>query len=344
MILEVKNNFMKITAFYLIVSIVILTSCKTNKEDIVIIEGNAQGTTYHITYLSSDGVQYKKEIDSLLAKIDLSMSTWIPNSIISRINNNERNVILDDYFITVFKKSAEVSQKTQGFFDITVGPLVNSWGFGSTTKKPLKQAKIDSLLKLVNYKMVTLENKKVIKEKPKIKIDFNAIAQGYSVDILANFLESKGIKNYLVELGGELKAKGKKEDEYWKVGIDQPTENALTDRKLEAIINLNNRSLATSGNYRKFYIEGNQKFSHIINPKTGYPAKNSLLSTTVIADDVITADAYATAFMVMGLNNSIAFLEKNKELNLEVYFIYDDKGKWKTYTSENLKKQLTEIN
>jgi thiamine biosynthesis lipoprotein len=192
--------------------------------------------------------------------------------------------------------------------------------------------------------MLKLEGNKIIKAKPEIKLDFNAIAQGYTVDVLANYLESKGINNYLVELGGELKAKGKKENENWKVGIDKPDEKATSERKLEAVINLNNKALATSGNYRKFYEESGQKFSHIIDPRTGYPAKQNLLSATVIADDGITADAYATAFMVMGLKKSIQFLEDNKDLKLEVYFIYDDNGIWKTYASESLKKWIKELN
>jgi thiamine biosynthesis lipoprotein len=343
MILEAKNKCMKNVLLPLLSTLLILASCTSDKKEIIKLEGNSQGTTYHITYLSNDGILYKKAVDSLLTAIDGSMSTWIPTSIISRINNNEENVIVDDYFKVVFNKSAEVSKKTEGNFDITVGPLVNSWGFGPTTKNTLDKAKVDSLLQLVNYKMVTLKDNKIIKEKPAIKIDFNAIAQGYSVDVIADFLESKGIDNYLVELGGEIKAKGKKENEEWKVGIDQPSEEKSTERKLEAVVNLNNRALATSGNYRKFYIEGNQKLSHIIDPKTGYPAKHNLLSTTVIADDGITADAYATAFMVMGLKKSIGFLEKNENLKLEVYFIYDENGKWKTYTSESLKKQIKEL-
>jgi thiamine biosynthesis lipoprotein len=343
MTLEAKNNFMKKILFPIFSTLIMLTSCSSDKNEIVKLEGNSQGTTYHITYLSDHAILYKKEIDSLLTDIDASMSTWIPNSIISRINNNEDNVIIDDYFKTVFKKSLEVSEKTEGNFDITVGPLVNSWGFGPTTKNSLDKTEVDSLLQLVNYKMVSLRDNKIIKEKPAIKIDFNAIAQGYSVDVIADFLQSRGINNYLVELGGEIKAKGKKGNEEWKVGIDQPSEKKGEERKLEAIINLNNQALATSGNYRKFYIEGNQKLSHIIDPKTGYPAKHNLLSTTVLADDGITADAYATAFMVMGLKRSIAFIEKNKSLNLEVYFIYDENGQWKTYTSKSLKQRIKEL-
>ncbi|WP_418263024.1 FAD:protein FMN transferase [Flavobacterium faecale] len=331
------------TFFILLFTLFLLTRCSSQKVEIIKLEGKAQGTTYHITYLSDNGIIYKKEIDSLLNVIDASMSTWIPTSIISRINNNEQNVVIDNYFETVYTKSIEVSEKTTGDFDITVGPLVNAWGFGPTNKNSLSKIQVDSLLQLVNYKKVSLKNNQVSKENPNIKIDFNAIAQGYSVDVLARFLETKGINNYLVELGGEIISKGKKGDIDWKVGIEQPNEEQAIERKLEAIINLKNRALATSGNYRKFYIEGDQKFSHIINPKTGYPAKHNLLSTTVIADDGITADAYATAFMVMGLQKSIDFLEKNKKMNLEVHFIYDENGKWKTYTSKSLENRIKKI-
>ncbi len=329
--------------YCILVFIFLLTSCNSNKKSLIKIEGNAQGTSYHISYLSDDDSNLKPAIDSLLKEIDSSMSTWLPVSHISRINNNEEDVQVDQYFIEVFNKSIEVSEKTDGLFDVTVGPLVNSWGFGVSKKTTPDSKKIDSLLQLVGYKMLKLEDNKIIKEKPEIKLDFNAIAQGYSVDVLASYLDSKGIKNYLVELGGELKAKGKKENENWKVGIDKPDEKASSERKLEAVIHLNDKALATSGNYRKFYEEDGQKFSHIINPKTGFPAKQNLLSATVIAKDGITADAYATAFMVMGLEKSIQFLNDNKDLNLEVYFIYDDHGIWKTYASDSLKKWLQEL-
>lgn len=323
--------------------ILLFTGCNPNKKSLIKVEGNAQGTTYHISYFSDDEVNHKIAIDSLLKEIDASMSTWLPTSIISRINNNDTSVTVDQYFIDVFKKSLEVSQKTDGLFDITVGPLVNSWGFGITKKNTQDSSTIDSLLHFVGYKMLKLEGNKIIKAKPEIKIDFNAIAQGYSVDVLANYFESKGIDNYLVELGGELKAKGKKDNENWKVGIDKPDEKATAERKLEAIINLDNKALATSGNYRKFFEENGQKFSHIIDPRTGYPARQNLLSATVIADDCITADAYATAFMVMGLQKSIQFLEVNEDLKLEVYFIYDDNGNLKTHASESLKKEIKEL-
>jgi thiamine biosynthesis lipoprotein len=342
MILEDKKLFMMKLLYPILVSVFFI-SCNSDKKSLIKFDGNAQGTSYHISYVSNNGISHKTGIDSLLKEIDSSMSTWLPVSIISRINNNDNSVLVDQYFIDVFNKSVEVSEKTDGLFDVTVGSLVNNWGFGDTKKATMDSTRIDSLLRLVGYRMVKLEGNKIIKLKPGIKLDFNAIAQGYSVDVLANYLESKGVANYIVELGGELKAKGKKENGNWKVGIDTPDEKATPERKLEAVINLNNKALATSGNYRKFYEENGQKFSHIINPRTGYPAKQNLLSATVIADDGITADAYATAFMVMGLKRSIQFLENNKNLRLEVYFIYDNHGIWKTYASESLKKWITEL-
>ena len=172
-------------------------------------------------------------------------------------------------------------------------------------------------------------------------LDFNAIAQGYTVDVLTAYLESRGVVDYFVELGGEVKAKGDKGDhDYWKIGIDKPKEGPVEQREIQAIVKLYNQALATSGNYRKYYEENGQKFSHIVDPKTGYPAKNNLLSATVIADDCMTADAYATAFMVMGLEKSLQFLIENRELHLGVFFVFDDNGIWKTYTSENLNKWI----
>lgn len=329
--------------FLILVSLIIITGCNSENKSLIKIDGKAQGTTWHITYLSEDSSNHKPAIDSLLKLIDSSMSTYLPSSIISRINKNDKDVIVDHYFVDVYKKSREVSEKTGGLFDVTVAPLVNAWGFGFTKKSSVDSAMIDSLLNFVDYKMIRLQGNKLIKTKPQTMLDFNAIAQGYSVDVLTSYLESMGINNYLVELGGEVKAKGKKNNENWKVGIDQPNENNISERKLEAIINLNNKALATSGNYRKFYEENGKKYAHILNPHSGYPAKQDLLSATVLAADAITADAYATAFMVMGLERSKQFLAVNKDLNLEVYFIFDQNGSWKTYSSESLKKWIKEV-
>ena len=249
--------------------------------------------------------------------------------------------MVDEYFSDVFNKSIEVSEKTKGVFDVTVAPIINAYGFGFTKKEKVNNILIDSLLKFIGYKKVRLVGRKLVKEIPQVMLDFNAIAQGYTVDVLASFLESKGISNYMVEVGGELRAKGKKlNDSSWTVGIEQPNEILTDGASLFAIIKIKDKSLATSGNYKKFYVEEGKKYAHIIDPFTGYPAKNNLLSATVIAENCMTADAYATAFMVMGLEKSKQFLSENKDLNLEVFFIYDENGVSKTYTSKNFEENV----
>ena len=306
--------------------------------------GTAQGTTYHITYRSSEGLNYKREIDSVLSHLDTSLSTYISESIISRINRNDTGIKTDEDFTKVFKKSTEVSSRTAGAFDVTVAPLINAYGFGPEKKIMVDSNVIDSLLHFVGYKQVKLEGKRVIKSRPEIKLDFNAIAQGYSVDVLCDFLESKQINHYVVELGGEVRARGRNEkDEYWKVGIDQPKEQSSNENELQAIVSLKNKSLATSGNYKKSYVQNGKRFAHIIDPHTGYPAKHNLLSATVVAPDCMTADAYATAFMVMGIEKTKQFLAKNKGLKLEVFLIYDENGLFMTYASPGIRGVIVNI-
>lgn len=318
-------------------------SC-TKTEKLIRIEGRAQGTTYHITYSSKDDVTYKAEVDSLLAKLDLSLSTYRSESIISRFNRNDSSVVADDHFLKVFGKAIEISKRTKGQFDITVTPLINAYGFGFTKRTDISDKIIDSLRQFVGYQKVRMEENKIVKEKPEVMLDFNAIAQGYSVDVLGSFLEAKGVTNYLVELGGEVKAKGTKENgEYWRVGIDQPEEGFPASRNLNTVVKLANRAMATSGNYRKYYEENGRKYAHIIHPATGYPATHNLLSASVFASDCMTADAYATAFMVMGVEQTKTFLSGNGDLSLEVFLIYDDKGTLKTYSSQKLKAWIEEI-
>lgn len=324
------------------VVIFLLASCKSELKNSIQISGAAQGTTYHITYLAGQHSNYREAIDSIFKKIDLSLSTYKPGSVISKMNRNDTAVLADDYFSDVFTKSMEVSKKTKGLFDVTVAPVINAYGFGFTKKEKVTQSLIDSLLRFVGYKKVRLTDRKLVKEMPQVKLDFNAIAQGYTVDVLSSFLESKGIRHYLVEVGGELRAKGKKSDDsYWTVGIEQPDENMAEGGTLNnVLIKIKDKSLATSGNYKKFYIEDGKKYTHIINPFTGYPAMNNLLSATVIAENCMIADAYATAFMVMGLDKAKQFLADNKNLGLEVLFIYDEKGVSKTYMSKGFEENV----
>ncbi len=332
-----KFTFLTITISLLVVN------CKQDNHKAIKIDGEAQGTTYQITYFSENNLNLKVGIDSILKRIDLSLSTYVPGSVISKINNNDTGITVDDHFVKVFNKAMEVSKKTQGLFDVTVAPVVNAWGFGFTRKGEVDSAMIDSLLDFIGYEMVRLEGIKLKKVKPQVILDFNAIAPGYTVDVLASYLESKGIFNYLIELGGEVIGKGKKyRDGYWTVGIDKPNEIQTEGRPLQAIIKLKDRALATSGNYRKFYVKNGKKYAHIIDPYTGYPAKHNLLSATVLAAECMAADAYATAFMVMGMEKSKQFIAEHEELHLDVFFIYDENGVWKTYISEKLKERIKE--
>lgn len=304
--------------------------------------GEAQGTYYAMTYWDSNSRNFQLQIDSLLQRFDSSASTYKPASIISRVNNNDTTVRTDSIFNVIFRKAMEISEKTDGAFDITVGPLVNAWGFGFSSRIKVNRHVIDSLLPLVNYRSVQLKGTRVRKDKPGIKLDYNAIAQGYSVDEIGRFLQSKGIVNFLIDVGGEVLARGQKQDAtLWSVGIEKPALNADDDRKLQAIVKLKDKALSTSGDYRKYFIENGIRYAHTIDPHTGYPVQHTLLSASVIASDCMTADAYATAFMVMGLERSKAFLMRNP--GLQVYFIYSDKkGEMRTYISPGFTQIIKE--
>ncbi|NVN94449.1 MAG: FAD:protein FMN transferase [Bacteroidetes bacterium] len=318
------------------------TFCLYSQIEPIKISGFAQGTTYHITYYDKKNRNFQSEIDTLLADFNKSVSLYDSISIISKVNRNDQNVVLDKYFITCFNKCMEVSKASEGAFDATVGPLVSGWGFSFKKKAKMDSSMVDSLLKFVGYQLVSLKDGKVIKKDERIKLDFNALAQGYSVDLVSKLLNTKKIANYIVEIGGEVYAKGHKPNgDHWKVGIEKPIDNTEGDNPLKAIVKIENKALNTSGNYRKFYIENGIRYSHEINPKTGYPAHNNVLSATVLADDCMTADAYATAFMVMGLEKSIAFLAAHKELS--AYLIYaEESGVYKIFESEGLKDIVTE--
>ncbi len=327
-----------------IISILIVTSCNQKKEtknSYTKITGFAQGTTYSIIYKDINNQNYKDDIEKILNDFDLSLSTYKAESIISRINKNDNNVELDNYFIEIIKKSQEITKLSDGAFDITIAPLVNAWGFGLSKKSVIDSSLVDSLLQFVGMDKIKIVDNRITKSHPSIMLDVNAIAQGYSVDVIGEFLESKNIHDYLVEIGGELKAKGKNhKNKLWRVGIDKPIENTnQTNRELQVILKLSNKSLATSGNYRKFYEENGLKYSHSINPKTGYPAKHNLLSATIIADNCMDADGYATACMVLGLEKAKALI--NKLEHIDAYLIYsDNNGEYKVYYTPQLKSYI----
>jgi thiamine biosynthesis lipoprotein len=338
-----KQNIIRGAILVVVIGAVLLFSHRTGRGQYIKIAGFIQGTSYHITYESKTGKNLQHEIDSLLADFDRSASIYLPSSIISRINRNDPTVEADDKFVALFNKSLEVWKETGGAFDITVAPLVNAWGFGSVPSTSPDSSTIDSLLQYVGMDKVSLKGKKIIKTHPNVMLDMNAIAQGYSVDLVAEYLENMGIKDYMVEIGGEVRTRGHNEKgNLWRIGIDKPVEgNMIPGSDLQAILRLNRRSLATSGNYRKFYEKNGIKYSHTINPATGFPAMSNLLSATIIADDCITADAYATACMVLGLEKSIDFLGKHGYL--DAYLIFsNEKGEFNVYVTNGFDKYLTD--
>ena len=299
------------------------------------------GTSYSLKYqCDSDLV---KGIEQELKKVDNSLSPFNEKSIITAVNNN-KDVELNEMFLSVFKKAMEISENTGGAFDITVAPLVNAWGFGFKSGSDPGKAQIDSLLNIVGYKKVTLEAGKVVKQDPRIMLDCSAIAKGFGTDVIANYLRSRGVKNFMVEIGGEIVTSGINEERLpWKIGVTKPSDDPLSDKgsELMTILNVTDKAMATSGNYRNFYYKRNKKYAHTIDPKTGCPVQHSLLSATVIADDCATADAYATSFMVMGFEKARKFLEKHTELM--VYFIYsDEKGNNAVWFSPSLKDKIVE--
>jgi thiamine biosynthesis lipoprotein len=311
-------------------------------EQLVKFSGEAQGTYYSVTYYSSSGQNYQQDIDSILNAFDQSVSVYKDSSIISRINNNDTTVIADNIFVDIFNHAKEVSDKTGGAFDMTIGPLVNAWGFGTSPILKNDSASIDSLRTLVNYKTVRLSGQKVQKDNPGIRLDFNAIAQGYSVDIISRFLDEKGISAYLVDIGGEVYAKGHKPSgQRWRVGIEKPAQDMDASQQVKVIVELENEALSTSGNYRKYYEKNGIRYSHTIDPSTGYPVTHTLLSVSVKAKNCWTADAYATAFMVMGLEKSKKFLEQEKDL--DAYFIFSDQGgNMKSFATEGIEKLIVD--
>lgn len=309
-----------------IFTILLFISCKSDKNQMQIVQnnGDAFGTTYNIQYESN--TDYHEQLKEVFDVINESMSTYIPDSDISRINQGDTTVVVNEYFIEVFNASKKLWQSTNGYFDPTVGPLVNAYGFGPDgALKGIDSTQIDSIRQFVGFDKLKLNsNMQLLKEDSRTFIDFNAIAKGYAVDLLGKILEANAIENYLIELGGELLGKGinNKTENNWIVAVDDPTQ--LEYRDLIKKLQLNDRGMATSGNYRKTRFDPitKAKYVHTINPKTGWPKKSNVLSVSVLAENCMLADGYATAFMVMELEETQDFLEKQK--TIDAYIIYVD--------------------
>lgn len=301
-------------------------------------EGFIFGTVYHITYQSDENLQ--QGIEAELKKVDQSLSPFNKTSIISQVNRNEP-VEVNSMFKEVFTLAEKISKETQGAFDITVAPMVNEWGFGFKKGVEPTQQVLDSIRALVGYQKVKLEGNYIKKQDPRIMLDCSAIAKGYGSDIVARYLKQKGIDNFMVEIGGEIVTSGqndKKED--WRIGVNKPTDDSLnTNQALQAVLGVSNMAMATSGNYRNFYYKNGKKYAHTIDPATGYPVQHSILSATVLAKDCATADAYATSFMVLGMDGAKKILAKHPELM--AYLIYSDaKGNNQIWFSPSMKKKI----
>ena len=301
------------------------------------IEGPTQGVSYHITYLDTKHRNMQPEIEKLLVDFDFSVSTYNPYSIITRVNENDKDVKVDKYFKTCFKKAKEIWKNTNGAFDPTVMPLTNMWGFGPGKKTEIEKVKIDSVLQFVGFDLIELKGNKIVKKDPRVALDFNAFAQGYSVDVVSEFLNKKGIKSYIVEIGGEVYAKGTDlNGKIWTVNLEEPKDNKEAINKTIALATLNNSAISTSGNNRRYFIENGIKYAHHLDPKTGYPAKNNLLSVSLFGKDCITTDSNATGILVMGLEKAKLFLQNHREL--EALIIYsDEKGDFKYFETGGIK-------
>jgi thiamine biosynthesis lipoprotein len=323
----------------LVVFIVWMIRQKGEKLEKVQFNGETMGTYYNITYLHSEGTNYKSDIDELLVEWNNSLSTYIPDSEISQFNRNTSFKFVLPYFYPVLARSKEIFRATGGAFDPTIMPLVNAWGFGPEENELPDSSRIKELKKLVDFDKIVFDTLEVKKMIPGISLDFSAIAKGYGVDVVGDFLSQKGVENYLVDIGGEIICKGKNDrGTSWTTGIEDPGTN-MFDRKLKAIIALTDKGIATSGNYRNFYVKDGKKYAHTISPFTGFPVEHSLLSATVIADDCMTADAFATAFMVLGLDDAKSVIEDHPEL--DVYFIFsDNNGNIQTFMTEGFRSVL----
>lgn len=326
--------------FVLIVLVVVGFAARKKNAEYQHDSGLVFGTSYNITYQSNDNL--KPEIEKVLAEVDASLSPFNEKSVITHVNRNEA-VTIDDHFITVFRLSSEIYKDTEGAFDITVAPLVNAWGFGFKNGTMPDKKAIDSLKQFVGFDKVKLQDGKIVKTDDRLMLDCSAIAKGYGVDAVAKMLKSKGISNFMVEIGGEIVASGENpKGAPWRIGVSKPEDDSVSvSNDIQGIINISDKAMATSGNYRNFYYKGGKKYAHTIDPKTGCPVQHSILSATVVSDECAKADAYATAFMVMGLEKAKAVLARHKDMM--AYFIYsDDKGNNKVWYSPSLKANLEE--
>ena len=316
----------------------LITSCAKQPQKIVL-QGLAQGSYYAVTYYDEQDRIFQREIDSIFHAVDLSVNLWVDSSVISKVNRNEA-VELDPIFIDNFNIAQEAAALSDGYFDPTISPIVAAWGFSYRNGDTLTPQLIDSLRLLVDYRKVRIEDGRVVKEDPAMTLDFNAIAQGYTSDLIASFLESRGITNYLVDTGGEIMARGGKPNgQPWIVGIEKPAENWDSEQVVQTRVALRDQGLVTSGSTRKYVERDGKRYSHCIDPKTGYPVEHNVLSATVLAQNSVWADALASICMVMGMEKSLPLIESMD--GVEAYYIFvNEDNTLETFATEGFKSLI----
>lgn len=327
--------------FVFFISALLLSSCNQENKAYITNQGKVFGTYYKITYEHPKAKNLQELINSSFEEFNNSLSTFSPTSIISRINQNDKTVLTDDYFNEMFVSAMQISEVSHGAFDITVAPLVNAWGFGTASELPKNKFNVDSILDFVGYQKVNLVDYKIIKEDSRTLLDASAIAKGQACDVIGRVLEKEGCRNFMVEIGGEIFCQGINQNgEKWHIGIDRPAFNSFEiDDDFQAIIAISDVGMATSGNYRQFYVKDGKRYAHTIDPRTGYPVDHNLLSATVLAPSCMVADAYATAFMVLGVEESMQLVNEQKDL--ECFLIFSDANETiQTIMSDGFKQYL----
>lgn len=327
-----KNNIWINTMALL--GLVLLVACGQQPKKIML-QGMAQGSYYAITYFDEKQRDFQREVDSIFHAVDMSVNLWVDSSVICKVNRNEE-VVLDQIFMDNFDIAQKAAKLSSGCFDPTISPLVAAWGFSAKNAQTssLTPHLIDSLRQLVDYRKVRVLDGKLVKDDPAIQLDFNAIAQGYTSDVIGAFLESKGILNYIVDNGGEIMARGCKPDgSPWVVGIEKPAANWDSERVVQQRVAIKDKGIVTSGSYRKYVERDGKRYSHCIDPTTGYPVEHNLLSATVIAENSVWADALASICMVMGKDRSLEIIQSME--GVEAYYIFvNEKGELETYATE----------
>ena len=330
---------MKRIAFF-IGFLALLASCNQGPQKMVL-QGEAQGSYYAVTYYDELGRNFQQEIDSIFHAVDVSVNLWVDTSVISKVNRNEE-VKLDSIFVDNFRIAQEAASLSDGYFDPTISPIVAAWGFSYKHGDTITPQLIDSLKQLVDYRNIRIEEGKVVKANPAMTLDFNAIAQGYTSDLIASFLDSQGIKNYLIDTGGEIMARGEKPNgQPWIVGIEKPADNWDSEQVVHTRIALRDKGLVTSGSTRKYVERNGKRYSHCIDPKTGYPVEHNVLSVTVLAENSVWADALASICMVMGLEKSLPLIESMD--GVEAYYIYvNEQNALETFATDGFAKLVVD--